>query len=80
MRIIAALALAGAMFSPANAQISGGSAGGTTYKIGSICGFDMQQYCKGIPAKRIRDLKECLARNEKNLLPRCQDHYKEARP
>ena len=48
--------------------------------ISAICGFDMQQYCKGITVKRIRDLKECLAKHEKDLLPRCQDHYKEARP
>jgi hypothetical protein len=75
MRILAALALTLALLSNAHAQ-----SGGTTYKIGAICAFDMQQYCKGIPPKRIRDLKECLAKHEKDLLPRCQDHYKEAKP
>ena len=74
MRTFAALALSFILASAANAQT------GTVYHIAAICGFDMAQYCKGIPAKRIRDLKECLAKNEKNLLPRCQDHYKEARP
>ncbi len=76
MRIFAALAVSIALLSQVHAQ--GG--GGTVYKIAAICNFDIQQYCKGIPPKRIRDLKECLAKNEKNLLPRCQDHYKEARP
>jgi len=75
MRVFAALALTLALLSDAYAQ-----SGGTTYKIGAICAFDMQQYCKGIPPKRIRDLKECLAKHEKDLLPRCQDHYKEAKP
>ncbi|MGB9163569.1 MAG: hypothetical protein WCC41_03820, partial [Rhodomicrobium sp.] len=75
MRVFAALALTLALLSNAHAQ-----SGGTTYKIGQICTFDIQQYCKGIPAKRIRDLKECLAKHEKDLLPRCQDHYKEAKP
>lgn len=74
MRTFAALALSVVFVSAANAQ------SGTVYKIAQICAFDMQQYCKGIPPKRIRDLKECLAKNERNLLPRCQDHYKEARP
>jgi hypothetical protein len=74
MRTFAALALSVVLVSAANAQ------SGTVYKIVQICSFDIQQYCKGIPAKRIRDLKECLAKNERNLLPRCQDHYKEARP
>ncbi len=79
MRIFTAFALTVALVSQAHAQ-SSSSGGGTVYKIGAICTFDIQQYCKGIPPKRIRDLKECLAKNEKNLLPRCQDHYKEARP
>jgi hypothetical protein len=77
MRIFAALALSFALFSHAQAQSSGG---GSVYHIAEICAFDIQQYCKGIRSKRIRDLKECLAKNERNLLPRCQDHYKEARP
>jgi hypothetical protein len=74
MRTFAALALSVVLVSAANAQ------SGIVYKIAQICSFDIQQYCKGIPPKRIRDLKECLAKNERNLLPRCQDHYKEARP
>ncbi len=75
MRTFAALALSLALASAAaNAQ------NGTVYHIGAICAFDIQQYCKGITVKRIRDLKECLTRHEKDLLPRCQDHYKEARP
>ncbi len=74
MRTFAALALSFALASAANAQ------NGTVYHIPVICAFDIQQYCKGITAKRIRDLKECLAKHEKDLLPRCQDHYKEARP
>jgi hypothetical protein len=74
MRIFTALALSAVLVSAANAE------GGTIYKIAQICAFDIQQYCKGIPPKRIRDLRECLAKNERNLMPRCQDHYKEARP
>ena len=74
MRICAALALSFALIGQAYAQ------NGTVYKIREICGFDMAQYCKDIPFKRIRDLKACLAQHEKDLLPRCQDHYKEARP
>ena len=73
MRTLVALALSFVLVSAANAQ------SGTVYKISQICGFDMAQYCKGIPPKRIRDLKECLAKHERELLPRCQDHYKEAR-
>ena len=74
MRTFAALALSFVLASGAHAQ------NGTVYHINSVCPFDIQQYCKGISAKRIRDLKECLAKHEKNLLPTCQDHYKEARP
>ena len=73
MRTLVALALSVVLVSGANAQ------SGTVYKIREICSFDMAQYCKDITAKRIRDLKECLAKHEKDLLPRCQDHYKEAR-
>ena len=74
MRTFAALALSFILVSAANAQ------NGTVYKIKEICGWDVAQYCKGISFKRIRDLRECLAKHEKDLLPRCQDHYKEARP
>ncbi len=72
MRIIAALALGLALVSEANAS-------GTIYYMKIVCKFDMEQYCKDIPVRRIRDLRECLAKNEKNLLPQCQDHYKEAK-
>jgi len=51
----------------------------TTYNIAVICKFDIEQYCKGIPKTRIRDLRQCLANHEKDLFPRCQDHYKEAK-
>jgi hypothetical protein len=71
MRFIAALALTFALSSGAHAI--------TVYHISIICKFDMDQYCKGISAKRIRDLKECLAKHERDLLPQCQDHYKEAK-
>ncbi len=51
----------------------------TTYAIAIVCKFDIEQYCKGIDKKRIRDLRECLAKHERDLFPRCQDHYKEAK-
>lgn len=51
----------------------------TSYNISDVCRFDIQQYCKNIRKTRIRDLRECLAKHEKDLFPRCQDHYKEAR-
>ena len=50
----------------------------TIYAISDVCGLDMQQYCKGMKPTRLRDLRACLARHERELLPRCQDHYKEA--
>lgn len=71
MRIIAALALSFAL--PTAAQ-----ADQTTYKLSQICGWDKEQYCKDIPLRKVKELKECLAKHEKDLLPRCQDHYKEA--
>jgi hypothetical protein len=72
MRIIAALAIAFAFLSSeANAT--------TAYNIAVVCKFDIDQYCKKIPKIRIRELRECLAKHEKDLFPRCQDHYKEAR-
>jgi hypothetical protein len=51
----------------------------TYYNIAVECKFDIEQYCKDIPKRRIRDLRECLAKHEKDLFPRCQDHYKEAK-
>jgi len=71
MKHVAAFALLCAFAT--NAQ-----AGTTVYKIKDVCKFDIEQYCKDIKVKRIRDLKECLSKKEKSLLPRCQDHYKEA--
>jgi hypothetical protein len=72
MRTIIATAFALALLSP------GAQAAGTVYKLGAICKWDLEQYCKGISRKRIRELKECLAKHEKDLFSRCQDHYKEA--
>jgi hypothetical protein len=72
MRFIAALALALAL-------TSGAQALPVVYKMYIICKFDKEQYCKDIPYKNWRDLRECLAKHERDLLPRCQDHYKEAR-
>jgi hypothetical protein len=51
----------------------------TYYNIAVVCKFDIDQYCKGIPKVRIRELRQCLAKHEKNLFPQCQDHYKEAK-
>jgi hypothetical protein len=73
MRFLAASALIFA-FLP-----SGAKAGVTTYNIAVECKFDIEQYCKKIPKIKIRELRECLAKHEKDLFPRCQDHYKEAR-
>ena len=54
-------------------------AAGTSYKLLDICKFDYEQYCKSIDKKRKFEIRACLAKQEKNLLPRCQDHYKEGR-
>jgi hypothetical protein len=51
----------------------------TNYNIAIVCKFDIEQYCKNIPKTKIRELRECLAKHEKDLFPRCQDHYKQAR-
>jgi hypothetical protein len=72
MRFLAASALAFAVLSSEASAL-------TTYNISVICKFDIEQYCKNIPKVRIRELRECLAKHEKDLFPRCQDHYKEAR-
>jgi hypothetical protein len=72
MKVLAASLLALALLtSGANAQ--------SRFALGAICGFDIQQYCKDIRRTRTRELKECLAKHEKNLFPRCQDHYREAK-
>jgi hypothetical protein len=60
------------------ALLSAAQAAGTTYRISDVCRYDMQQYCKGMKAAQLRDLRACLAKHESDLLPRCQDHYKEA--
>ena len=57
---------------------SSANAGITIYKIGRVCPIDIEQYCKGISTKKLRDLKECLRQHEKQLLPYCQDHYKDS--
>ncbi len=72
MKAIYASVLALALL-PAGAQAQ------TRYSLQAVCGFDIQQYCKDIRAKRIREIKECLAKHEKNLFPRCQDNYKDAK-
>ena len=59
--------------------LSSGARAVTTYNIDYVCKFDIEQYCKNIKKTRIRDLRECLAKHEKDLFPSCQDHYKEAR-
>jgi len=51
----------------------------SVYSIALVCKMDIEQYCKSIPKTRIRDLRECLQKHEKDLFPQCQDHYKEAR-
>jgi hypothetical protein len=51
----------------------------SVYSIAIVCKMDIEQYCKAIPKVRLRDLRECLGKHEKNLFPQCQDHYKEAR-
>jgi len=72
MKYAAALALAFAFVSSAQSA-------GIVYYMEDVCKFDKEQYCKAIPKKRLRDLRECLAKHERELLPRCQDHYKEAK-
>jgi hypothetical protein len=72
MRVIAALALALICLSR-QAQAT------TVYSIAIVCKFDIEQYCKSIPKVRIRELRECLGKHQKNLFPNCQDHYKEAK-
>jgi hypothetical protein len=51
----------------------------TYYAIANECKFDIDQYCKTIPKTRLRELRQCLAKHEKDLFPRCKDHYKEAK-
>ena len=72
MKAIYALLLALALL-PSAAQAQ------THYSLTSVCKFDIEQYCKDIRKTRTRELKECLAKHEKDLFPQCQDHYKEAR-
>jgi hypothetical protein len=73
MKTTAALLLAFALLpSPAHAQIQ-------RVPMTAVCGWDIQQYCKGINPRRTRELKECLAKHEKELYPRCQDRYKDGK-
>ncbi len=72
MRIIAASILALMVTMPAAEAV-------TVFDITKVCKFDIDQYCKGIRRTRIRDLRECLGKHEKDLFPQCQDHYKEAK-
>jgi hypothetical protein len=71
MKAIAASVLALAL-------LPSGAHAATRYSMAAVCNFDIDQYCRGMPKTRIRELKECLAKHEKDLLPRCQDHYKDA--
>ena len=72
MRFLAASALVFAFWSTEVKAV-------TSYNIAVVCKFDIDQYCKKIPKIRIRELRECLAKHEKDLFPQCQDHYKQAR-
>lgn len=72
MKVLAAPLLALAL-------LTSGAEAQSRFSIGAICAFDIQQYCKDIRKARIRELKECLRKHEKDLFPRCQDSYKEAR-
>ncbi len=72
MKVIAAAVLSLAV-------LASGAQAQTRYYIGIVCKLDIDQYFKNIKKIRIRDLRECLAKHDKDLLPRCQDHYKEAR-
>jgi len=73
MKAVPALVLALALCSQgAYAQV-------TSYSITTVCKMDIEQFCKDIPRRRIRDLRECLAKHEKDLFPNCQDHYKIAK-
>lgn len=73
MKAIAALLLAFALLP------SGAQAQRMRVLIESVCKWDLQQYCKHVKRRRIRELKKCLAKHESELYPRCQDHYKDAR-
>ena len=72
MKFIATVALISVLACfPANATI-------TIYKLQIVCKLDIDQYCKDIRRTLTRQIKECLARHETELLPYCQDHFKEA--
>jgi hypothetical protein len=72
MKVLAASLLALAL-------LTSGAEAGSNVPLGAVCAFDIQQYCKDIRRARTRELKACLAKHEKDLFPRCQDHYKDAR-
>jgi Cysteine rich repeat len=60
------------------ALLTAGASAQTRTSLDDVCKFDIQQYCKDIRKTRIRELRECLRKHEKDLFPRCQDNYKEA--
>jgi hypothetical protein len=69
---VAAAGLAVSLFcAPANAMI--------TYQLFEVCKFDIEQYCKDIPRKKKKQVKECLEKKNDSLLPRCQNYYKQAK-
>jgi hypothetical protein len=72
MKAMAALLLALAF-------LTSGAEAQSRFGIGDVCKFDIEQYCKEIRKARIKALRECLAKHEKQLFPRCQDHYREAK-
>ncbi len=61
------------------ALLAAGAQAQTRYSFDDICKYDIQQYCKDIRRARIRDLKACLAKHEKDLFPRCLENYKDAK-
>jgi hypothetical protein len=72
MKRIAVIALLSMLAAP------GAEAVTTIYKLKAVCPYDIQQYCKDIRRTLTKQIKECLARHERELLPYCQDHYKDA--
>jgi hypothetical protein len=72
MKVLAASLLALAL-------LTSGAEAQSRFSLRGICAFDIQQYCKDIRKTRTREIKECLGKHEKDLFPRCQDHYKDAK-
>lgn len=59
-------------------SLVGGAQSQSRPKLKDVCKFDIEQYCKGFSKKQTKQIKECLAKQERNLLPYCQDRYKQA--